>query len=76
MKKIAADRNYKIMKKAGMKVYVVTSVIVDYHTMTDIIGVYSSLEKAREAKEEHGSGIVHIVETTLDDYYDEDNHAD
>ena len=44
--------------------------------MTDIIGVYSSLEKAREAKEEHGSGIVHIVETTLDDYYDEDNHAD
>jgi len=73
MKRIAANRNYNIIKKAGMKVYVVTSVMVDYHSEIDIIGVYSSLEKAREAKEKSYSSIVHIVETTLDDYYDEDN---
>ena len=73
MKKIAANRNYKIMKKAGMKVYVLISNMRDVDA-TDIHGVYSSLEKAEIAKKKEftpGSGTWGEIEEFVVDETEE-----
>tara|TARA_X000000950_G_scaffold273042_1_gene356398 strand:- start:412 stop:741 length:330 start_codon:yes stop_codon:yes gene_type:complete len=75
MKKIAADRNYKIMKKAGMKVYVLVTHMRDVDE-TDIYGVYSSLEKAEIAKKKEyspGSQWCTIEEFVVDEYEEEED---
>ena len=51
MKKIAADRNYNIMKKSGAKVFVLNTMIGN-SSNENITGIYSSYEKAIEAKKE------------------------